>query len=30
LFVAGARHLPNVEQADPFNRVLLKWLAARR
>jgi len=25
---AGARHLPNVEQPEAFNRVLLKWLAA--
>jgi 3-oxoadipate enol-lactonase len=22
----GAKHLPNVEQPDAFNRVLLKWL----
>lgn len=26
----GAKHLPNVEQPDAFNRVLLKWLDARR
>jgi 3-oxoadipate enol-lactonase len=26
----GARHLPNVEQPEAFNRVLLKWLAARK
>jgi 3-oxoadipate enol-lactonase len=26
----GARHLPNVEQAEAFNRVLLKWLAGRK
>ena len=25
---AGARHVPNVEQPDAFNRVLLRWLAA--
>ena len=26
----GARHLPNVEQPEAFNRVLLEWLAARK
>ncbi len=26
----GAKHLPNVEQPDAFNRVLLNWLAAHR
>ncbi len=26
----GAKHLPNVEQADAFNRVLIEWLAARK
>jgi len=26
----GAKHLPNVEQADAFNRVLLRWLATRK
>ena len=26
----GAKHLPNVEQPEAFNRVLLAWLAARR
>ena len=26
----GARHLPNVEQPEAFNRVLLGWLGARR
>jgi 3-oxoadipate enol-lactonase len=26
----GARHLPNVEQPEAFNRVLLGWLAARK
>jgi 3-oxoadipate enol-lactonase len=28
--IAKARHLPNVERADPFNRIMLQWLAARR
>lgn len=27
---SGARHLPNIEQPEAFNRVLLGWLAARR
>jgi 3-oxoadipate enol-lactonase len=27
---AGARHLPNVEQPEAFNRVLLEWLAAHK
>ncbi len=27
---AGARHLPNMEQPEAFNRVMLKWLAARQ
>jgi 3-oxoadipate enol-lactonase len=27
---AGARHVPNVEQAEAFNRVLLRWLSACR
>lgn len=26
----GAKHLPNVEQPEAFNRVLLDWVAARR
>ena len=26
----GARHLPNVEQPDAFNRVLLNWLGTRK
>lgn len=26
----GAKHVPNVEQADAFNRVLLQWLASHR
>ncbi len=31
-FVAfpGARHLPNVEAPERFNRILLDWLGARR
>ena len=28
--IAGARHFPNVEQAEAFNRVMLGWLAAQR
>ena len=28
--IADARHLPNVERADAFNRILLDWLEARR
>jgi len=28
--IAGARHFVNVEAAEPFNRVLLDWLQARR
>ena len=28
--IADARHLPNVERADAFNRILLGWLEARR
>lgn len=27
--IAGARHFPNVEQAEAFNRILLGWLAAQ-
>lgn len=27
--VAGARHLPNVEKPDAFNRLLVGWLAGR-
>ena len=26
----GARHLPNMEQPDAFNRVMLKWLASHK
>jgi len=28
--IAAARHFPNVERAQAFNRILLDWLAARR
>ena len=28
--IASARHLPNVEQADTFNRIMMGWLNARR
>jgi 3-oxoadipate enol-lactonase len=28
--IAGMRHFPNVEAADPFNRIMLGWLDARR
>jgi len=28
--IAKARHLPNVERPDQFNRVMLTWLAANR
>jgi 3-oxoadipate enol-lactonase len=28
--IADARHFPNVERADVFNRILLGWLEARR
>jgi 3-oxoadipate enol-lactonase len=28
--IANARHFPNVEHPDHFNRILLGWLAARR
>jgi 3-oxoadipate enol-lactonase len=27
--IARARHLPNVERADAFNRIMLDWLRAR-
>jgi 3-oxoadipate enol-lactonase len=27
--IADARHLPNVEQPDAFNRIMLGWLASR-
>jgi len=28
--IAKARHLPNVERPDQFNRVMMSWLAANR
>ena len=28
--IAAARHLPNVEQPEAFNRIMLGWLDARR
>ena len=28
--IANARHFPNVEQADTFNRIMLSWLGAQR
>ena len=28
--IADARHFPNVEQADTFNRILMEWLGSRR
>jgi 3-oxoadipate enol-lactonase len=28
--IAGARHFPNVEHPDTFNRIMLDWLNARR
>ena len=30
LGIANARHLPNVERPDQFNRIMLSWLAANR
>ena len=30
LGIAKARHLPNVERPDQFNRVMMAWLAANR
>jgi 3-oxoadipate enol-lactonase len=26
----GARHLPNMEQPDAFNKVMLKWINAHK
>jgi 3-oxoadipate enol-lactonase len=28
--IADARHLPNVEHPDTFNRIMLRWLEAQR
>ena len=28
--IANARHMPNVERPDTFNRIMLGWLEARR
>jgi len=28
--IANARHFPNVEHPDAFNRLMMQWLAARR
>jgi len=28
--IAGARHFPNVEHPDTFNRIMLGWLNAQR
>jgi 3-oxoadipate enol-lactonase len=28
--IAAARHFPNVEQADAFNRIMMGWLSAQR
>jgi 3-oxoadipate enol-lactonase len=28
--IARARHLPNIERPDQFNRVMMSWLAANR
>ena len=28
--IAKARHLPNVERPEAFNRIMLSWLAANR
>jgi 3-oxoadipate enol-lactonase len=28
--IAAARHFPNVEQADAFNRIMMSWLNAQR
>jgi 3-oxoadipate enol-lactonase len=28
--IANARHFPNVEQADTFNRIMMSWLGAQR
>ena len=28
--IANARHFPNVERADQFNRIMLSWLEGQR
>ena len=28
--IAKARHLPNVERPDPFNRLMMSWLGLNR
>ena len=28
--IANARHFPNVEQTDAFNKLMMGWLTARR
>ncbi len=28
--IAKARHLPNVERPEQFNRIMMTWLAANR
>ncbi|HZY53068.1 MAG TPA: alpha/beta fold hydrolase, partial [Reyranella sp.] len=28
--IANARHLPNVERPEQFNRIMMSWLAANR
>jgi 3-oxoadipate enol-lactonase len=28
--ISGARHFPNVEQAELFNRIMMSWLGAHR
>jgi len=28
--IAAARHMPNIEQADTFNKIMIAWLSARR
>src|SRR5438270_51993 len=28
--IASARHLPNVERPEQFNRIMMSWLAANR
>jgi 3-oxoadipate enol-lactonase len=28
--IANAKHMPNVERPDPFNRIMMGWLAANK